>query len=445
MPATATPDRALRDRLKSVREAITEKRDDRAEAVKTRDAAKAAFASADFTDKKITEVTEFKDAEQAVAALGEIDDAIEDLKLAEKGVLAMLGDSAPAPDARSGNGPTNTPRGAEGGWDIDRVLQGDSYQQFIAEGTYSSKAKFGARHLGQLASREATAKMFAAVIGDEDMQNAIPADRRGIIPPNLKRLTLLDLVPTGTTDSNLVEYVQILAIPEQAAETAPGELKPEAAFTTQDADAPVRTIAGWLKVKKQALADVAGLRTLLGTLLPYDVRRRIESQMLVGTGSGENLTGLLNTDGIHDDIPAVDGDNYADAILRAITMIVLSDGDPNFAAINPLGWQELLLMREDQANRTGAYLYGSPSAAAAPTIWGLALTANRVVPLDAPLVGDSMSLSLLVREGVNLLVSDSDQDDFVRNRATLLAEARVAMPVWKPTNFAIAPVPASGS
>ena len=46
----------------------------------------------------------------------------------------------------------------------------------------------------------------------------------------------------------------------------------------------------------------------------------------------------------------------------------------------------------------------------------------------------------LLREGVNVRTSDSDQDDFTKNRVTLLAETRVAFPVWRPAGIAKSPL-----
>jgi HK97 family phage major capsid protein len=447
MSTTATPDAALKDRLKAVRAAISEARDDRAAKAKAREDAKQAFADAKI-EGPYTDSQEFKDAETAVGALGEVDDQLADLQLAERGILSMLGQDAPAPDENGPTGPDSPGvQALTGRWNAEAILKGENYEKFLATGGATSNSAIGAVNLGELANREQAAaflgggqfadRPMAAELGSSAVGGMIAPDRRGVVAPHLKPLTLLDLFPVGTTDSNMIEYVQIVAIPNSAAETAEGALKPEQTLTTQDADAPVRTIAGWLKVRRQALADAAGLRSLLGLLLPYDVRRRIESQMLVGDGTGQNLSGILDQTGIG--APAwVDGDNVADAILRAITVIYLSDGDPNFTALHPLTWQDLLLMRENQAERTGAYLYGSPASPAAPTIWGLAITNNRAIPAASPLVGDSMAAMLLVREGVNLRVSDSDQDDFVKNRATLLAEARVAFPIWRPASFAVA-------
>ena len=259
-------------------------------------------------------------------------------------------------------------------------------------------------------------------------------DYRGVISPLLQSLSLLDLIPTGTTDSNIVNYVQVTGIPGPAVETAELAAKPQFGMTFADAQAPVVTIAGYIKASRQALDDMAGLGTMINTLLPYAVRRRLIGQMIAGDGTGQNLLGIMNTSGV--DAPAfVTGDNIADAVLRAMTTIVLSDADPNFVALNPVDWQDLLLMKNTQ----GTYIYGLPGAVPgsmpSQTIWGLTITSNRIMPAGQPLVGDAAQATLMVREGINVLTSDSDQDDFIKNRVTILAETRVAFLVWRPAGF----------
>jgi hypothetical protein len=46
-----------------------------------------------------------------------------------------------------------------------------------------------------------------------------------------------------------------------------------------------------------------------------------------------------------------------------------------------------------------------------------------------------MGATLLIRSGIQVLISDSDQDDFIRNRVTLLGEMRAALAVWRPAMF----------
>lgn len=433
---------AIRDRLKAVREQLADARSRRASAKTERDEAKDKFAQAAH-DGPVTQWPEFGAAQEAVKKLGQIDDEIADLKTAEATILQMLGEDVPDALANEGRELIHQVTG----WDGHALLaaEGSPYRQAVDQGVFSSTNKFGTVSLGQIASREEAVRFLSqgnATPGPVTSTGAaqlIQPDNRGFQPLNLRPLRFLDLIPTGTTDSNSIEYVQVQAIPGTTGMVAEGAVKPEVGLTLGDAVAPVRTIAGWIKVNRQAMDDAAGLATLINTLLPYDVRRKIENQVLAGDGLGQNLKGILNQTGLG--APAfVAGDNPADAILRAMTVVILSDADPNFVAAHPLTWQDILLMRETGAagTRAGAYLGGGPFAFTAPTIWGLALTPSTVIPQATPLVGDANGVTLLFREGVNVKTSDSDQDDFVRNRVTILAEARVAAPVWRPASFAIA-------
>lgn len=444
-------DTALRDRLKAVQEKKEEVRGERATALKDKEKAKEEFGKAELTPEAIKESTEFKNAQEATARVGALDDELSALGEVEQEILGMLGEDKPGHTigGNAGNGPSDVVEQPAGGLagNVDRLLgEGSVYAQLAEAKAFSSKGRLGSHTFGELAARDevrdymsaASGSPMAAEVDSTGKLGAMPADRRGIIVPNLKRLALLDLFPSGTTDANVVEFVQVTAIPNSAKGVKEGSLKPEASFTTKDADAPARTIAAFIKMRKQALADVAGLGSIIGTLLPYDVRRKLELELLVGDGEDQELTGILNTPGIG--APAAEpGDNRADTILRAMTVVYLADGEPTFVGLHPLDWQALLLMRENEKDRTGAYLYGTPSMPVAPTIWGLAITNNRVIPQDEPLVGDSMAAMVLYREGLQVLASDSDQDDFVKNRVTLLAELRAAFPVWRPSSFAVAP------
>lgn len=439
MPVAAS-NQQIRERLKEVRDRKRQALDRRATAKKERDNAKDAFAAANSGDGRITDMQEFKDAEAAVAAVGRIDDEVADLKLAEQSILQMLGEDIPESAPAGPNG-VLTPMG----WNASNIMgEGSTYRQAVENGIFQSSARFGSIQMGQIAGRDDAIRFLSELPGapagpvdSPSTSGMIQPDRRGLIRPILRPLRLLDLIPTGPTDSNSIEYVQVTAIPDTSGVQAEGAVKPQVGLTTEDATAPVRTIAGWIKVNRQAMDDAAGLSTLINTLLPYDVRRKIEFQVLRGDGTGQNLTGILNQTGLGSP-DFVAGDNIADAILRAMTLVILGDMEPNFAALHPLDWQDLLLMRENNVDRTGQYLYGGPGTMAAATIWGMAITPSTALDAGSPLVGDSMGATLLVREGVNVKASDSDQDDFVRNRVTVLAEARVALPVWYPSAFAVA-------
>jgi HK97 family phage major capsid protein len=414
----------LKEKLKRVEAELAAKRDERAQAVKEREAAKEAFASADGYD---TDSQEFKDADAAIKKVSGIDQEIADLQAAQVGILRMLGESDPAvshtpasPDAVT-DGET---------WDARAVV--DAHKDVLARAA-TSKGRFGSIELGSVATREA----LAADIGNTQVAGLIQPDRRGLVAPIWRALRFLDVLPTGTTDSNLIEYTKMTTRPEQAAETAPGAVKPEAAIALEDDDAPVRTIAAWLKVRKQTLADAAGLRSLIDTALRYDVRRRVEAQALAGNGTGENITGILNTTGIL--APTVTaGESHADRIHHGIVAVQLADQEPSVVVLHPRDNEDIRLSRDNSGAGagTGGYLFGPPSQAGAATIWGLPTVVSQAIPEGTALVCDPMGAMLLFREGVNVLISDSDQDDFIRNRVTLLGECRAGLPVFRPDAFA---------
>jgi hypothetical protein len=449
-------DAKTRDKLKDIRERLQAKRAERSRLRSERDAARDAFGEADFAnDTDITSTREFQEVERIVAAEGTCADEISNLENAEQAILKLLGSDEPA--SRSGNGHTGAePDPNRGfGWDGKSMLrESESYREAVESGVFHSDVHFGTVVLGKVCERDDFANFASGrmaqlpaatpnAVGTNQVM--VRPDFRGLQSFTLQPLSLLDLIPTGVTDSNIVQYVQVTAVPGSAAEVAEMAIKPQEGIDFADATAPVRTIAGWIKMARQAMDDMAGLATLVNTLLPYDVRRRVENQILLGDGVGQNILGLLNTSGIGAPA-AVAGDTAMDRVLRAITTVVLSDGDPNFIAMNPLTFQDMAIAK----NAGGDYLMEMPGGieswagslgAGRPTLWGLAITRSRLISQTAPIVGDANGATLLVREGVNVKTSDADQDDFIRNRVTVLAETRVAFPVWRPGFFARVPAP----
>ncbi len=435
----ATAIAADRDELRRIQAAAAAKRDE----VKALDDARA-DAREKFTAKALDPVEasdspEFKAAKDAMAAYTVAADELRKIEAVERGMLEMLGASietyeAARPEPACGVSNTLTTSG---------LAASDEFRHLASYS--SSKAKFGSINLFSAGEGpeacEDTARMLAtggdsrylaATVDSADKTGAMTPDRRGIVVPALRKLRLLDLFVIGTTEANTVDYVQITTLPGQAAETAEGGAKPEASFVTADVSAPAATIAEWVKLTRQSLSDAGTLMAAITGLLTFDVRKRLESQMIAGNGTAPNMRGLLNTAGIG--APAfVAGDDKAACILRALTAVYLSDGDPNFVALHPTVMQDLRLMK---ASTAGVYLYGDPASADPPTIWGIPVVQSAAVPATTALVGDSMGATPLVREGVTARVSDSDTDDFTKNRVTLLVETRVAFPVWRPSAFA---------
>lgn len=411
----------LKEKLARAEEELSSKRDERKKLAEARDEAKAKFAEVDGYDR---ESDEYKAAVEATEAVSEIDREISALSETRVDLLKMVGSTDPKSVTR-----TDHSQPTDEKWSSAGLL---AEQATFLERAAKTSGRFGQIDLGAIASREA----MAAEIGSGDVAGLIQPDRRGLVQPIYRPLRLLDVLPSGTTNSNLVEYVQVTELPEDAAETSEGRLKPEESLGLEDADAPIRTIAGWLKVRKQTLADAAGLQSLIDTSLRYDVRRRLEAQVIAGDGSGENIQGILETPNVLE--PSVSGSD-ADRVHQGITAVRLANLEPSVVILNPLDWERTRLSRDDSGASpgTGGYLFGPPSQAGASTYWGLQTVLSVVCPEGTAIVCDPNGALVLIREGVNVLVSDSDGDDFRRNRVTVLAEMRAGVMVPRPDAFAI--------
>ncbi len=266
----------------------------------------------------------------------------------------------------------------------------------------------------------------------------------GVIEQPRRRLSLLDLIPTMQVDSLVVEYMQegaaVSGSPssfDTAVETAEGAIKPQADLNLGEAQAIVRTIAHWVKLKRQQIADVPALETLVRTRLTYGVLRRVESQILSGNGVGENITGIVGTTGVGD-VQYDAGELAADQALEGVVDVLLSEAVPNAVILNPRDWADLRKAKADGTGQSGAYYSAGPFVSTAQQLWDCAVIPSTAVAAGTALVGDfSSGCTLLVREGVNIRLSDSDADDFTRNRVTVLGEGRFGLMIQQPGAFAV--------
>jgi hypothetical protein len=189
----------LKDKLKQVEEDLSGLRDERKTAAEQREEAKRAFAAVDGYD---TDSDEYKAAQDAVRAVGEIDDKIADAQAAQVGILRMLGQTDADIARNNGGGdPGREKTGDQLVWDSKALFEREGVKDELMRAS-ATKARFGSITLGEAADRET---LKAEVGGTASMRLGTYA---GIAPQIFRPLRLLDLLPTGTTDGNSVPYTQ---------------------------------------------------------------------------------------------------------------------------------------------------------------------------------------------------------------------------------------------
>ena len=281
--------------------------------------------------------------------------------------------------------------------------------------------------------------------------NLIVNDRMaGTIDILQRSLNILDLIPMSSTTSNTIEYVKEKTFTNNAATVAEASvttgttgLKAESVLAYELATATVQTIAHWIPVTNQMLADAPVIEGLIGNRLIYGLNQELEDQILSGDGNSPNMSGILasglSTIGLSAGSTYGGQANVVDAAFAA-ALIVRATGlaQPNAFVFNPTDWAAVRLMRESAVTgnvNPGAYLYGPPSQSGPATLWGrpvveaLGMTANTV------LCGDfQLGCMLFDREQAAITTGTID-DQFVRNMRTILAEMRAAFAVFRATAF----------
>lgn len=268
-------------------------------------------------------------------------------------------------------------------------------------------------------------------------------------------LTIRDLISVRRTTSDTVEYVQQTSHTNAAAPVAEatssaspttgassgaaltldanGGYKPEGAWAFQEATATVRTIAEWVPATKRALADVAQLEGLINDELMADLAETEETQVIAGSGTGQNLPGILNTSGIQTTAAVTTNDatwfgSYRTAVTKLRTV---GRVNPTAVVVNPTQGERIDTSKDSQLR-----FYGNGPFGLGPrTLWGIPVVESEAISAGTALVGDFSKAVLWDREQASVTMTDSHADFFIRNLVAILAEERVAFGVTRPAAF----------
>lgn len=256
----------------------------------------------------------------------------------------------------------------------------------------------------------------------------------GSVEPNpVRQLVVADLIDRQNTNMNSVPYIIETDGGAGALEVSEGAAKPEVTITYTEADSPMRTIAGWIPITRQAAEDDATLLGYIEGRLGFKVEYRLDAEILSGDGVAPNLRGILNTTGIGTYAP-VAAEARLISLRKAITLAQIAEYQPDAVMLHPTDLQILSLDVDTQGRfRVTPDVQAGPSA---QMIWGLRIVATTAMASGTALVGAfRLGATLWERHGVRLLMTDSHASNFTSNILVLLAEMRAALTVWRPAAF----------
>lgn len=263
-----------------------------------------------------------------------------------------------------------------------------------------------------------------------EAQSAIASGPRALIG-------VRTLVPQGRTTAGAISYLRETAFTNAAAPVAEGAAKPKSDKTFAPTTAPVEVIATYFKVSRQAYEDIPGLSAQIENNGIYGVAAAEDNQLLNGNGTSPQLTGFLKNAVVAPAPPAVVAPAPANTIIDAIGFAVFDLASkgymPDGAVVNPADYGKMALYK----NSTGNYLFANPiDYSAVPRLWGVRIVQSSKIASGTGLVGAFQGNSLLLdREEVNVQVSASNEDDFIKNMLTILVEERIVLLIYNSAAF----------
>lgn len=294
----------------------------------------------------------------------------------------------------------------------DQIVLSDEFKAFAANPKYGNGMRIEVKN---------------TVLSDST--TVFPDQKPGIIAGTFKPLTIRQVLRSIPVTGNMVNALREASNTNAAEEVSEAETKPESAVTFEQYNVPITTVAHFIKVSNQLLADAPAISAYIDTRLRDGLAQRVDAQLLNGNGTTPNLSGLTDSGNYTAYSPTSD-DLLVDAINRAKYSLWALGYTPDVAIVNPADWGTMERTREGSGS--GMYLYGLPGMNAGTNPFGVRIVLSSHMAAGKFLIG-ALSESAVVynRQGTTVEMGFIN-DDFTRNLVTIRAEERLGLGSEKP-------------
>lgn len=253
-------------------------------------------------------------------------------------------------------------------------------------------------------------------------------------------LYVRDLFPTEFVSAPTIGFFQVTT--EGTADTvAEDGAKPQLSAAGELVTVPLTKVAGIMKITDEMLEDYPRLVSAIERRGVYAKDLAVEDQLINGTGTAPDLTGLLAA-GINAGtwVNGGDAQDMVEAIYGAAMNIKLTTGyDADGVIINPADWALIRLAKDGNDQYFGGGFfegqYGTAFGGLYPEIWGMRVAISAYCPQGSIIVGAFRQASALAIKGGTRVDLNYDGVDFSHDRITLRVEERLALEIFVPEAF----------
>lgn len=267
----------------------------------------------------------------------------------------------------------------------------------------------------------------------------IPADRvAGYKFDPSRSVHIRNLIPQGSTSSDVVRFVKESGYSNGAATTAEGATATQSDFDMTASDANVRKIATYFRISEEMISDTPQLTSYLSARAPEKLLSVEDTQILSGNGSAPNLSGII-TDAADFDTSSggafyqsVEAANEFDVLVAALNQMALSEYQADYIMLNPTDFHKILLIKDT----TNSYIKDQVYAGLQPSFMGVSVVINTAITAGTFLVGNfGVGTQLWVRDNVGVEFFREDGTNVRDGFVTVRVSERIALTNYLPNAF----------
>lgn len=259
-----------------------------------------------------------------------------------------------------------------------------------------------------------------------------PFQKPGVITGDFAPVTIRQVLPSIGVSSNMVNSLREATWNNSAGGVLQAAAKAESDITFEQYNVAIETVAHWIKVSNQLLADAPAIAAYINTRLRDGLAQEVDKQLLNGNGTAPNLSGLTDT-GNFTAYSAVSDDLLVDAINRAKYQLWAIGRAPDTVIVNPADWGAMERTREGAG--TGMYLYGLPGQFAGVNPFGVRVVMSNNMAQGKFLIGQLNGSTMVYNREGAVVEMGYVNDDFTKNLVTIRAEERLGLGVERPTGI----------
>ena len=269
-------------------------------------------------------------------------------------------------------------KGSRGGGDEEpaksigeQFVESEGYKAFAASGFSKTHGR------GDMQIKTTLSNLTTAAPGSVGA-GTYPTRLPGIVELPQRRMTVRDLLSQGRMDGNTLDYVREAGFRNNAAAVAELAAKPESDLQLTSVQTSAKVIAHWMKASRQALDDVAQLRSVIDQRLMYGLAMVEENQLLNGDGTGQNLNGIIPQATAYAAPITLPSPTSIDMIRLMALQAALAEYPATGIVMHPSDWAWVETLKDT----TGRYIIGNPQGTISPTLWGLPVVATQAMTID---------------------------------------------------------------